>query len=136
MTTTTKKKKRSSAWDSGSRTSLRPAPPQPWMKHGHCRKLSMSDKAKLDLFFSEKAADVEAAQAICATCPVKAACEEYARRYKMNSGVWGQVSSYERSGLAASRRRQAEQRKRETMKARSCILQDLEAEDVVGEESA
>lgn len=42
-----------------------------------------------DLFFSEIPEDVAASQRICATCPVKVECLEWATATKPEYGVWG-----------------------------------------------
>ena len=44
------------------------------------------------------------AKAICATCPVRAECLEYALRAHENHGVWGGLNEYERRALVRERR--------------------------------
>jgi len=42
-----------------------------------------------ELFFSQKASELAAAQAICAQCPVRVACLEMALEENFEYGVWG-----------------------------------------------
>ena len=51
-----------------------------------------------DLFTSRGAEDVAAARAICATCPVKAACLQAALESGA-SGVWGGTTKAERASM-------------------------------------
>jgi WhiB family transcriptional regulator, redox-sensing transcriptional regulator len=68
----------------------------------------------LDLFFPlpgpAAPAAVEKARAICARCPVPAACLAFAQDHVITSGVWGGLTPEER---ARRRRGQAEARRRE-----------------------
>jgi WhiB family transcriptional regulator, redox-sensing transcriptional regulator len=43
------------------------------------------------------------AKAVCATCPVKAACAEHALRVKEPYGVWGGLSESDREEILAQR---------------------------------
>lgn len=56
-----------------------------------------------DLFFSEIPADLAAAQAICAECPVRVACLEVALEEALEWGVWGGVIFWD--GQAFHRKR-------------------------------
>lgn len=49
-------------------------------------------------FFSENPHQVEAAKAICATCPVRVECLAYAKAFGEPAGVWGGLDELERSG--------------------------------------
>lgn len=49
-----------------------------------------------DLFFSTAAAQTEMAKAVCATCPVRLQCLQWALESGQNSGVWGGLSEDER----------------------------------------
>ena len=44
-----------------------------------------------DLFFSEALADVRDAKAVCARCPVRQECLDWATETKQEYGVWGGV---------------------------------------------
>lgn len=55
-------------------------------------------------FFPSDGTGVEVARRICATCPVKAPCLEYALRNHIAHGVWGGASERERRRIARRRR--------------------------------
>jgi WhiB family transcriptional regulator, redox-sensing transcriptional regulator len=57
-------------------------------------------------FFPERGASVRAAKAVCAECPVRQPCLEYALKWNHLSGVWGGLSERERR-LVRRRRRGA-----------------------------
>ena len=69
-----------------------------WMAKGNCRTESAS------LFFPSDGVGVEVARRICATCPVKSPCLEYALRNGIDHGVWGGASERERRRIARRRR--------------------------------
>lgn len=72
-----------------------------WMRKGRCREISPS------VFFPSDGVGVEVARAICADCPVKAPCLEYALENKIDHGVWGGASERERRRIARRRRLEA-----------------------------
>ena len=74
-----------------------------WMSAGKCRELSPS------IFFPSDGVGVEVARRICADCPVKAPCLEYAMSNHIDHGVWGGTSERERRRIARRRRLAAEQ---------------------------
>jgi WhiB family redox-sensing transcriptional regulator len=63
-----------------------------WSARALCRTLGA------DAFFASDRRAVEAAQAVCSGCPVRAECLEYALVHHLDHGVWG--------GLTPSERRQ------------------------------
>ncbi|HEY8217734.1 MAG TPA: WhiB family transcriptional regulator [Acidimicrobiia bacterium] len=69
-----------------------------WMLHGHCRSLSPAE------FFPSDGVGVERARRICADCPVKTECLEYALTYRIDHGVWGGCSERERRRILRQRR--------------------------------
>ena len=69
-----------------------------WMAKGNCRKESPS------AFFPSDGVGVELARKICATCPVKEPCLEYALANGIDHGVWGGASERERRRIARRRR--------------------------------
>lgn len=71
---------------------------QPWMKLRACGPSS----AELFFGFSDEA--VAAAKAICATCPVRERCLDYAIDIKERHGVWG--------GMTYDERRKQQRRRR------------------------
>jgi WhiB family redox-sensing transcriptional regulator len=72
-----------------------------WMAKGNCRAEAPS------LFFPHDGVGVEVARRICATCPVKAPCLEYALANGIDHGVWGGASERERRRIARRRRLEA-----------------------------
>jgi WhiB family redox-sensing transcriptional regulator len=68
-----------------------------WMKRGACR----TDKAPTWMFFPGRGDNksVDAAKAVCATCPVTQQCLEYAELTSQRSGIWGGMSERERRNL-------------------------------------
>jgi WhiB family redox-sensing transcriptional regulator len=57
-----------------------------WRAHAACK------DADPDLFFPDRAGtDISAAQAICAGCPVRAECHEFAEATSQVHGVWAGV---------------------------------------------
>ena len=69
-----------------------------WMAQGKCRDLPP------ETFFPSDGVGVEVARRICADCPVKAPCLEYAMENHIDHGVWGGTSERERRRLARQRR--------------------------------
>ncbi len=69
-----------------------------WMAEGNCRHHPSS------VFFPSDGTGVEVARRICATCPVKAPCLEYALCNHIAHGVWGGASERERRRIARRRR--------------------------------
>jgi WhiB family redox-sensing transcriptional regulator len=69
-----------------------------WMAEGKCREIPPA------VFFPNDGVGVEVARRICADCPVKSPCLEYALRSRIDHGVWGGTSERERRRIARSRR--------------------------------
>jgi WhiB family redox-sensing transcriptional regulator len=69
-----------------------------WMRLGLCRDQSPSK------FFPSDGVGVEIARRICADCPVKEPCLEYALEYRVDHGVWGGCSERERRRILKRRR--------------------------------
>lgn len=69
-----------------------------WMAEGNCHDESPS------VFFPSDGVGVEFARRICATCPVKLECLEYALANGIDHGVWGGASERERRRIARRRR--------------------------------
>ncbi|MBV8304295.1 MAG: WhiB family transcriptional regulator [Acidimicrobiia bacterium] len=69
-----------------------------WMARGRCR-----DELPAT-FFPSDGVGVEIARRICADCPVKGPCLEYALRNGIDHGVWGGTSERERRRIARRRR--------------------------------
>ena len=60
-----------------------------------------------DVFFPNDGAGVIAAQKVCAGCPVKDQCREYALANNIVYGVWGGTSERQRRRILRDRRRAA-----------------------------
>ena len=60
-----------------------------------------------NVFFPSDGAGVIAAQKVCAECPVKDLCREYALANNITHGVWGGTSERQRRRILRDRRRAA-----------------------------
>ena len=69
-----------------------------WMAQGNCQGEPPA------MFFPSDGVGVEVARRICATCPVKSPCLEYALRNRIDHGVWGGTSERERRRIMRQRR--------------------------------
>jgi WhiB family redox-sensing transcriptional regulator len=69
-----------------------------WMANGNCAQQPPST------FFPSDGVGVEVARRICASCPVKEPCLEYALRNRIDHGVWGGCSERERRRILKRRR--------------------------------
>jgi WhiB family redox-sensing transcriptional regulator len=69
-----------------------------WMAQGNC-----ADQPPTT-FFPSDGVGVEVARRICATCPVKEPCLEYALEQRIDHGVWGGCSERERRRILKRRR--------------------------------
>src|SRR5207247_7843955 len=69
-----------------------------WMAKGNCRTQPPAT------FFPSDGVGVEVARRICADCPVKGPCLEYALANRIDHGVWGGASERERRRIARRRR--------------------------------
>lgn len=71
--------------------------PGEWVEEALCA------QADPEAFFPEKGGAVRPAQAICARCPVREECLEYALENGERFGMWGGVSERARRQLAKDR---------------------------------
>jgi len=71
---------------------------QEWMLRARCRQLSPSE------FFPSDGVGVDKARQVCAQCPVRSECLEYALTYRIDHGVWGGASERERRRILRRRR--------------------------------
>lgn len=69
-----------------------------WMDQAACRNEPPA------MFFPSDGVGVEVARRICAECPVKVPCLEYALHNRIDHGVWGGASERERRRIARRRR--------------------------------
>jgi WhiB family redox-sensing transcriptional regulator len=58
-------------------------------------------------FFPARGESVRDAKAVCASCPVRVDCLDFALRLKVAHGVWGGLSERERRSLRRERHRAA-----------------------------
>jgi WhiB family transcriptional regulator, redox-sensing transcriptional regulator len=72
-----------------------------WRKRAACRGIDP------EMFFPVTDEDAEEAKAICATCPVREACLEYALAHREREGVWGGATERERRRIIRHRRKSA-----------------------------
>lgn len=72
-----------------------------WMRNGNCRNYPPA------AFFPSDGVGVDAARRICASCPVKERCLEYALANRIDHGVWGGTSERERRRILKRRRQDA-----------------------------
>ncbi len=69
-----------------------------WMAEGNC-----NDQPP-GVFFPSDGVGVEVAKKICATCPCKDVCLEYALANRIDHGVWGGTSERQRRRILKARR--------------------------------
>jgi WhiB family redox-sensing transcriptional regulator len=69
-----------------------------WMSQGKCKDMNPA------FFFPSDGVGVRLAQNVCADCPVKAPCLEYALAYRVDDGVWGGASERQRKRILRRRR--------------------------------
>jgi WhiB family redox-sensing transcriptional regulator len=69
-----------------------------WMARGKCREVDPA------VFFPNDGVGVTIAQRICADCPVRTPCLEYALVNRVDHGVWGGASERQRRRLLRQRR--------------------------------
>lgn len=67
---------------------------RPWMVFGACRETDDPD-----MFFSPNKEQARAALALCATCPVRTDCLEYALDARERFGIWGGTTEKQRRKL-------------------------------------
>ena len=72
-----------------------------WRQEAACRDLDTS------LFFPASDEDAGPAKAVCATCPVRELCLEFALITRQDDGVWGGLDETERRRLRRRRREAA-----------------------------
>ncbi len=72
--------------------------PEEWMRKGLCTTVPPST------FFPSDGAGVHLAKKICAECPVKEVCLQYALEARIDHGIWGGESERERRRILKRRR--------------------------------
>ena len=72
-----------------------------WRQRAACRGVDP------DSFYPASDEEAEAAKAICAVCPVREPCLEYALANRERDGVWGGATERERRRIIRQRRKSA-----------------------------
>jgi WhiB family redox-sensing transcriptional regulator len=72
-----------------------------WRQRAACRGVDP------DIFYPVSDEEAEDAKAICAICPVRQACLEWALTRRESDGVWGGATERERRRIIRRRRRSA-----------------------------
>jgi WhiB family redox-sensing transcriptional regulator len=86
------------AWSPGAAGPLlEPDTPWDWTLWADCQ------YADPEAFFVEQGGSVRPAKRICAGCPVKAECLEYALEHDEKFGIWGGLSERERRRIKSQR---------------------------------
>ena len=75
-----------------------PFTPTPWAAQGACRGKPMT------LWFPPEGGSVAAGKAICAGCPVRTQCLDYAVAFGVHHGTFGGLSARERADVRRERR--------------------------------
>lgn len=74
---------------------------QTWRQHAACRGVEP------DIFYPASDEEAEVAKAVCAVCPVRQPCLEYALSSRERDGVWGGATEKERRRILRQRRKSA-----------------------------
>jgi WhiB family transcriptional regulator, redox-sensing transcriptional regulator len=72
-----------------------------WRQHSACRGIDP------EVFHPVSEEDAEEAKAVCALCPVRQPCLEYALVNREREGVWGGMTDRERRRILRQRRKSA-----------------------------
>ena len=76
-----------------------------WQHQGACRNCAPELFFPIGTTATSVVADIEAAKAICATCPVRPECLRYALQTRQEYGIWGGTTEDERRALARAARK-------------------------------
>ena len=83
------------------------------------RELAACRGADLDLFFPERGESADSARRICAACPVRQPCLDYAITNHIVHGIWGGLTERERRALRSRWVRTARRERDEAVAAAS-----------------
>ena len=72
-----------------------------WRQHAACRGIDPN------IFYPVSDDEAEEAKGICAACPVRQACLEFALANRERDGVWGGATERERRRIVRQRRKTA-----------------------------
>jgi WhiB family transcriptional regulator, redox-sensing transcriptional regulator len=99
-----------------------PAPaPAGWQYRAACR------GTDLNVFFPGRGESAGPARQICAACPVRQPCLDYALRYGITYGIWGGLTERDRRPLRVHRAAAARQRRDEAITAAAAAGSTLAA---------
>lgn len=73
--------------------------PTPWARQAACA------GGEPDTWFPHQGGDLGPAKRVCASCPVRRECLEYALAWNIRHGVWGGLSPSQRRPMATTARR-------------------------------
>ena len=82
-----------------------PLTPVDWQADAKCAELPI--RRSDAMFFPERGGSSKAAREMCARCPVRPECLEYALENKEMHGIWGGTSEGERRKLRRGRKTEA-----------------------------
>ena len=74
---------------------------QAWRTQARCKGIDP------EIFYPVSDEDADEGKAICAECPVRLACLEYALAYRERDGLWGGATERERRRIIRQRRKTA-----------------------------
>ena len=74
---------------------------QTWRSQARCKGIDP------DVFYPVVEEEVDEAKAICAECPVRLACLEFALAARERDGIWGGATEKERRRIIRQRRKTA-----------------------------
>lgn len=75
--------------------------PHPWMDAAACAQIGG------DAWFPEADEDTTNIKQVCATCPVRAECGEYAITNRITIGIWGGMTNRTRRRIIQKRNKEA-----------------------------
>lgn len=74
---------------------------QAWRTHARCKGIDP------EVFYPIAEEEADEAKSICADCPVRLACLEYALAVRERDGIWGGATEKERRRIIRQRRKTA-----------------------------
>lgn len=102
-----------------------------WQERGLCRGLPAKEIDELFFHAARNRAAIDAAKAICGSCPVKKACFDYALDNEIRQGMWGGLTEDERRPWHAKVNKRLDySRVKAAFEGRDIHLSDAEREAV------
>jgi WhiB family transcriptional regulator, redox-sensing transcriptional regulator len=75
-----------------------------WMIDAACRALPIDVRARAEMFHPSRGDDHSAAKAVCAGCPVRQTCLDWALDHHEDHGMWGGMTERARRRYRNERR--------------------------------